>query len=98
MANVQVPERPVALLDIRQQQRTYHEVLIGSRYVVLATVVLVSFLVLAFCTQASYLTAFVVALVELALGLVLAKDRKAPTVLSDVSNLFISTSADSGHE
>ncbi len=89
---------PASAGDIRQQQRTYHDVLIGARYVVLATIVVLTVLVLAFCTQASYLTAFVVGLIELVCGLYLAKDRKAPSVMSSVSNLLISTSADSGHE
>jgi hypothetical protein len=87
---------PKPTANISQNLRTYHGVLIGLRYVVLALVVVGSFLILAFCTQASYLTAAVIALIELACGLALAKDRKAPNWMSEASTLFISTSVDSG--
>lgn len=88
--------RPPA--DIRQQLVTYHHVLIVLRYVVLAHIVVASFLILAFCTPAGVLGGGFIALVELACGLTLAKDRKRPTWLSEASTLFISTSVDSGGE
>ena len=82
---------------LEQSARTYHGVLIALRYVVLHFVVIATFLILAFCTPASMLTAFVVALIELGVGLVLAQDRRRPSWLSEASTLFISTSFDSGH-
>ena len=83
-------------VDFQQNLRTYHGVLIGLRYVVLAHIVAGSFLVLTFCTPAGWLGGAVVALIELGVGLALAKDRKAHTWMSDAATLFISTSDESG--
>jgi hypothetical protein len=82
---------------IDQSLRTYHGVLVGLRYVVLHFIVVASFLTLAFCTPAGLLGGGVVAAIELWLGLILAKDRKQPTWLSEFATLFITTSAESGH-
>jgi hypothetical protein len=95
-ADIANPSRPSA--DIRQQLRTYHHVLIALRYVVLAHIVVGSFLILAFCTPAGVLGGGFIALVELACGLVLAKDRNHQTWLSEAATLFVSTSVDSGGE
>jgi hypothetical protein len=82
---------------LREKLTTYHHLLIALRYVVLAHVVVGSFLVLAFCTSAGIFAAIVIAALELAVGLALAKDRKRPNWMSEAATLFISTSADSGH-
>ena len=84
--------------DVTQQLRTYHGVLLGLRYVVLNFIVIASFLILAFCTGAGFWGGAAVALVFLLVGLWFAKDRHGPTVASQVGALFISTSAESGHE
>jgi hypothetical protein len=84
--------------DVSQQLRTYHGVLLGLRYVVLNFIVIASFLVLAFCTGAGFWGGAFVALAALLVGLYFAKDRHGPTLPSQVGALFISTSAESGHE
>jgi len=88
---------PTRARVLREKQITYHHLLIALRYVVLAHIMVGTFLILAFATPAGLLGGFVVAAIELAVGLVLAKDRKQPTWLSEAATLFISTSADSGH-
>ena len=84
--------------DVSQQLRTYHGFMIGLRYVVLHFIVIASFLVLAFCTGAGFWGAAFVALVALLVGLYFATDRKQVTWASEFGALFISTSAESGHE
>jgi hypothetical protein len=88
---------PYAPNVIDQSLRTYHGVLVGLRYVVLAFIVTASFLILAFCTPAGLLGGGVVALIALGVGLALARDRERPTWLSEFATLFITTSAESGH-
>jgi hypothetical protein len=84
-------------VDATQQLRTYHGVLIGIRYVVLHFIVIVSFLVLALATPVGWIGAFVIAAIELAVGLWFAKDRKEVSWPSEFATLFITTSAESGH-
>jgi hypothetical protein len=97
MVAIPVTDAPTPARVLREKLTTYHHVLIALRYVVLAHIVVGSFLVLAFCTPAGILGALVVVAIELAVGLALARDRKRPTWLSEFATLFISTSADSGH-
>ena len=97
MATVPVMDAPTPARVLGEKLTTYHHVLIALRYIVLAHIVVGSFLILAFCTPAGILGALVVVAIELAIGLVMAKDRRRPTWLSEFATLFISTSADSGH-
>jgi len=83
--------------DATEQRRTYHAFLIALRYIVLATVVVVSFFTLPLAGGASWLQALAVALICLAVGLYFAKDRRKMSRASEVATLFISTAADSGH-
>jgi hypothetical protein len=95
---VETHHRDHPVQDVGQQLRTYHGVLMGLRYVVLHFMVIASFLVLAFCTGAGFWGAAFVALIILFVGLYLARDRKGATWPSQFGALFISTSAESGHE
>jgi len=79
-----------------QQLRTYHGFLIGIRYVVLAHIVIGSFLILAFCTSTAWMGALAVALVELAVGLFLARDRETVGWPSEMATLVMTTAAESG--
>lgn len=71
--------------------RTYHHVLIAIRYVVLAHIVVGTFLVLAFCTRAGFWGGLFAALIELWIGLYFAKDGHRHAWPSEVATLFIST-------
>jgi hypothetical protein len=84
--------------DVSQQLRTYHGFLLGLRYVVMHFIVIASFLILAFCTGAGFWGGAAAALVALLIGLYFARDRKRVTWASEFGALFISTSAESGHE
>jgi hypothetical protein len=84
--------------DVSQQLRTYHGFLVGLRYVVLNFMVIASFLVLAFATGAGFWGAAFVALIVLMVGLYFARDHKGLKWPSEFGALFISTSAESGHE
>ncbi|HWE46098.1 MAG TPA: hypothetical protein VG407_08715 [Caulobacteraceae bacterium] len=82
---------------IREKLGTYHHFLIAARYIVLAHVVVGTFLVMAFASQATVFSAFVVALIELIIGLYVAKERKPGNWVSGAATLLMDTSADSGH-
>jgi hypothetical protein len=84
--------------DVSQQLKTYRGFLMGLRYVVLNFMVVASFLILAFCTGAGFWGGAFVAFVVLAIGLFFARDRKKLSWESEFGALFISTSAESGHE
>jgi len=84
-------------MDISQQRGTYHILGVGLRYSVLIAVVTGSFLIITFCTSAGWAAGFWVALIETALGLYLAKDRPKASWQSEVVNLVVTTSAESGH-
>ena len=90
-------ERGDHYMDTRQQLRTYHGFLIGLRYMVLHLIVVISFLVLAFCTGAGVPGGAFVALILLAVGLYFAKDRKKVTWTSQAATLVMTTAAEAGH-
>lgn len=79
-----------------QQARTYHGFLIGLRYIVLAHVVLVTVLILGFCTSTPWIGVFVVGAIELAVGLYFARDRETLEWPSQVATLVMTTAAESG--
>jgi hypothetical protein len=87
-----------APMDLTQSLRTYHGFLVALRYVVLAHIVVASFLLLAFAGPLSIGGALFVGLIELIVGLYFARDRKKVGWQSTFSSLFISTGADSAHE
>ena len=78
--------------------RSYHDFDVILRYVALATLVTVSFLILMFCTSAGWGAALFVAVVEITLGLYFAKDRSGGSWQAKAANLVITTEVESGHE
>ncbi len=80
-------------LDVSDKYVMFHRFLVSMRYIVLACVVMISFLVIAFC-GGNWATAIVVAVIELAVGLYFARDRKRVTWASEAGALFTSTAAE----
>lgn len=83
-------------MDVGAQLGTYHHFLVALRYVAIAIFVTLSFLVLAFCGFGIG-QGLVVALIELALGLWLARDRPRIGLASEFGALFMSTAAEHPH-
>lgn len=87
------PPGPPELLE---HERSYHGFLMGARWVAMLTVVALSFLILAFSTNAGFFGALVVAAIELVVGVWLVRDRPQPTWVSNAATLFMTTSVESG--
>jgi hypothetical protein len=90
------PEEPPLRPAPPQQLRTYHGFLIALRYIVLAHIVGGTFLILTFCTATPWPGAFVIALVELIIGLWFARDRQTVGAASEMATLVMTTAAESG--
>jgi hypothetical protein len=80
-----------------QHLRTYNGFLVGMRFVVAHAVVVLSFLILAFCTGAGIWGGAFVALVLLVAGVYFAKDRRRIGWASEVGTLVMTTAYESGH-
>ena len=91
-----VDEQPHIAPKLADKLTTYHHFLVGARYVVLAFAVVLSFLLLTFCGGGLGAGLFV-AVVELALGLYFARDRKQLSWVSEAATLVMSTSAEHPH-
>ena len=65
-------------MDIHAQQQTFHSVMIMSKWASLAVAVAVLFLTLWFCTAAGLGTAFISAIIVLAIGVFALRQRAAP--------------------
>ena len=65
-------------MDIHAQAQTFHAVMIGTKWASLAIVVGVLFLTLWFCTPAGFGTAFISAVLLLAIGIFALRQRAAP--------------------
>jgi len=87
------PRGPTELLD---HERSYHGVLMGARWTAVMTAVALTFLILAFATSAGFIGAAFVALVILAVGVWLVRDRREPNWVSNAATLFMTTSVESG--
>jgi UPF0716 family protein affecting phage T7 exclusion len=81
------------LLD---HERSYHGFLIGARWTAVMTAVALTFLILAFATSAGFWGAAFVALVTLAVGVWLVRDRGKANWVSNAATLFMTTSVESG--
>jgi hypothetical protein len=84
------------LMAIDEQQRTYHRFLIAARYVALTTIVVGTLLIVGYCTSAPWLTAWLVALIELGVGLFMSRDRKRVSWPSKIATLVVSTESEGG--
>ncbi len=71
----QVSEYHHGDMDIHAQQLTFHHVMVASKWASLAIAVGVLFLTLWFCTAAGFLTAFISAVVLLAVGVFALRER-----------------------
>ena len=87
------PQGPTELLE---HERSYHGFLMGARWTAVMTAVALTFLVLAFATSAGFFGSAFVALVTLAIGVWLVRDRKEPNWASNAATLFMTTSVESG--
>ena len=65
-------------MDIHAQAQTFHAVMIGTKWASLAVAVGVMFLTLWFCTPAGFGTAFITAVIVLAIGIFALRQRAAP--------------------
>ena len=83
-------------VELEQQIRTYHSFMVGLRYIMLALIVSITFLILAYGSDAGWGVGLFVAIVELAVGLYFAADRDKIGWSSVFGGLFISTAAESG--
>jgi hypothetical protein len=61
--------------DISEQQATFHDAMIATKWAILALAVLITFLTMWFCTAAGFFSAFVTAVVILAVGLFALRER-----------------------
>lgn len=80
----------------KRQLATYHHFLIAARYVVLAHVVIGTFLIVGFCTRTPWLWVIAISVAELLVGLYFARDRKQVTWTSEFATLFMTTAAEGG--
>jgi hypothetical protein len=62
-------------MDIHAQQSTFHGVMLGTKWGSLAVATGVLFLTLWFCTSGGFLTAFISAVVLLAVGIFALRER-----------------------
>ncbi len=67
-------------MDIHAQAQTFHNVMIMSKWASLAIIVGVVFLTLWFCTPAGFGTAFISAVILLAVGIFALRQRAAPAL------------------
>ena len=82
--------------DVTAKLGTYHGFLVAMRWVGLAIIVVLSFLILSFC-GAGLGWGIGVTVIELAIGLYLVRDRERPDWTSEFGALFMSTSAEHPH-
>jgi hypothetical protein len=83
-------------MDVDAKLKSYHGFLLSLRYIALASIVVISFLVLTFCTTAGWGAGLFVAAIELAVGLNFAKVRRRLSWQSEVASLFVATAWESG--
>jgi hypothetical protein len=83
-------------MDVSEQLKTYHSFMIVLRYIVLTTVVSISLLTILFCTSLGWGGGICVAIVELAIGIYFAKERKGNSWQTQVAELIASTEGESG--
>jgi hypothetical protein len=61
--------------DIREQQATFHDAMIATKWAILALAALITFLTIWFCTAAGFFNALVVAVIILAVGIFALRER-----------------------
>ena len=61
--------------DIHEQQATFHDAMIATKWAILALAVLITFLTMWFCTAAGFFNALVAAVIILAVGIFALRER-----------------------
>jgi len=71
----QAPEYHHGEQDTREQQATFHDAMIATKWAILALAALITFLTMWFCTAAGFFSAFAAAVVILAVGIFALRER-----------------------
>ena len=71
----QAPEYHHGEQDIREQQATFHDAMIATKWAIVALAALITFLTMWFCTAAGFFSAFAAAVVILAVGIFALRER-----------------------
>jgi hypothetical protein len=61
--------------DIHEQQATFHDAMIATKWAILALAALITFLTIWFCTAGGFFNALVVAVIILAVGIFALRER-----------------------
>ena len=62
-------------MDIREQQATFHDAMIATKWAIVALAALITFLTIWFCTAGGFFNALVVAVLIMAVGIFALRER-----------------------
>jgi archaellum biogenesis protein FlaJ (TadC family) len=63
--------------DIREQQRTFRDAMVATKWAIVALAALIAFLTLWFCTAAGFFSALITAVVIVVVGVVALRERRS---------------------
>ncbi len=64
--------------DIREQQATFHNAMIATKWSILILAALITFLTMCFCTAAGFFSAAGAAVIILVVGFFVLRERRSP--------------------